>query len=65
MNAPLDSLEDKIDSVLALCERLREENRVLRTQLAALEGVNQALTNTIDASRTRLEALMERLPEDQ
>ncbi|HWU84940.1 MAG TPA: cell division protein ZapB [Rhodocyclaceae bacterium] len=65
MNAPLDSLEDKIDSVLALCERLREENRVLRTQLAALEGANQALTNTIDASRTRLEALMERLPEDQ
>lgn len=65
MNAPLDSLEDKIDSVLALCERLREENRVLRTQLAALEGVNQTLTNTIDASRTRLEALMERLPEDQ
>lgn len=65
MNAPLDSLEDKIDSVLALCERLREENRVLRTQLAALEGVNQALTTTIDASRTRLEALMERLPEDQ
>jgi cell division protein ZapB len=64
MNAPLDSLENKIDSVLALCERLREENRALRTQLSALEGVNQTLTNTIDASRARLEALMERLPEE-
>ena len=64
MNTPLDSLEGKIDSVLALCERLREENRALRTQLSALEGVNQTLTNTIDASRARLEALMERLPEE-
>ncbi|MBY0339785.1 MAG: cell division protein ZapB [Rhodocyclaceae bacterium] len=64
MNTPLDSLENKIDSVLALCERLREENRALRTQLSALEGVNQTLTNTIDASRARLEALMERLPEE-
>ncbi len=64
MKTPLDSLENKIDSVLALCERLREENRALRTQLTALEGVNQTLTNTIDASRARLEALMERLPEE-
>ncbi len=64
MNTPLDSLENKIDSVLALCERLREENRALRTQLSALEGVNQTLTHTIDASRARLEALMERLPEE-
>lgn len=64
MNTPLDSLENKIDGVLALCERLREENRALRTQLSALEGVNQTLTNTIDASRARLEALMERLPEE-
>ncbi|MDE2599558.1 MAG: hypothetical protein KGL40_08045 [Rhodocyclaceae bacterium] len=58
------SLENKVDSVLALCERLRAENRALRTQLSALEGVNQTLTTTIDASRARLEALMERLPEE-
>jgi cell division protein ZapB len=64
MTSPLDSLESKIDSVLALCERLRTENRALRGQLSALEGVNQTLTNTIDASRARLEALMNRLPEE-
>jgi len=64
MATSLNTLETKIDSVLALCERLREENRALRTQLSALEGVNQTLTNTIDASRARLEALMERLPEE-
>ncbi|HWV17556.1 MAG TPA: cell division protein ZapB [Rhodocyclaceae bacterium] len=64
MTTPLDSLENKIDSVLALCERLRDENRALRTQLSALEGVNQTLTQTIDTSRARLEALMERLPEE-
>lgn len=64
MNTPLDSLENKIDRMLALCERLRDENRALRTQLSALEGVNQTLTLTIDTSRARLEALMERLPEE-
>lgn len=64
MATSLTSLESKIDSVLALCERLRDENRALRTQLSALEGVNQTLSNTIDASRARLEALMERLPEE-
>lgn len=64
MNTPLDSLENKIGRMLALCDRLRDENRALRTQLSALEGVNQTLTNTIDASRARLEALMERLPEE-
>jgi len=64
MTTSLDSLENKIDSVLALCEQLRDENRALRTQLSALEGVNQTLTQTIDTSRARLEALMERLPEE-
>ncbi len=64
MATSLNTLETKIDSVLTLCERLRAENRALRTQLSALEGVNQTLTNTIDASRARLEALMERLPEE-
>lgn len=65
MATPLDSLENKIDSVLALYERLRDENRALRTQLTALEGVNQILSNTIDTSRARLEALMDRLPEEE
>lgn len=65
MDTPLDSLEHKIDSVLALCERLRVENRALRTQLSALEGVNQSLCQTIDTSRARLEALMDRLPEEE
>jgi alpha-L-arabinofuranosidase len=65
MSASLDSLESKINSVLAVCERLREENRALNIQLAALEGVNQSLTHTIDTSRARLEALMERLPEEE
>lgn len=65
MNTSLDSLEHKVDSMLAFCERLREENRALRTQLSALEGVNQSLCQTIDASRTRLEALMEKIPEEE
>lgn len=64
MKTRLDSLEHKIDSVLTLYERLREENRALHAQLAALENVNQSLTRTIEESRTRLEALLARLPEE-
>lgn len=64
MTSSLDSLESKIDKVLTLCERLREENHALREQVHTLEGINQSLSATIDASRERLEALMEQLPED-
>ena len=62
MNGELDSLEQKIAQVLTLYAQLRSDNRVLRDRLAGLEQHNQLLMSRAEAARTRLEALMDKLP---
>lgn len=71
MNADLSTLEQKIEDVVAFCQRLREENHALRGRIAGLESDKQGLENEkralaekIDTTRTRLEALMDRLPNE-
>ena len=63
MASPLDSLEQKIDQVLALCRTLSDENRQLREQVAAGESENQALRAKIDQACLKIEDLMANLPE--
>lgn len=62
MDAELSRLEQKIDKLAAYCQALREQNRELRGRVAGLETEKQALTEKIDTTVVRLEALMERLP---
>ena len=64
MDADLSSLERKIEQAVAFCQTLREENHALRDRVAALEQEKQALAGKMDEARTRLEALMDRLPEE-
>ncbi len=63
MDVDISSLEQKVEKVAAFCQTLREENRELRGRVAGLESEKQVLTEKIDTARTRLEALMARLPE--
>lgn len=62
MDESLNSLEQKIEKMVAFCAGLREENRELRTRVDGLEAEKQALAAKIDTTRERLEALMARLP---
>ena len=62
MNGELDSLEQKIAQVLTLYAQLRSDNRVLRDRMAGLEQHNQLLMSRAEAARTRLEALIDKLP---
>ena len=64
MHAQLDALEDKIRQVAELCHMLRQENITLRQQLIAAQQDNKQLTTRLDAAKTRLEALLDTLPED-
>ena len=64
MHAELDALEDKIRQVAALCHTLRQENVALRQQLVTAQQDNKQLTARLDAARERLEALLDKLPED-
>lgn len=63
MNNDLDSLEQKVDQVLALCGHLHDENAALRAQVVSLEAEKQTLTEKMETARTRLAGLMDKLPE--
>ena len=64
MNMELDALEARIEQVVALVHQLRAENEVLRNQMAAAEAERLHLRQTMNAALERLEALMDKLPED-
>lgn len=63
MDAELAALEEKIRQVSDLCRRLRDENRELRRELATLAGDKHQLSDRLEIARTRLEALLEQIPE--
>jgi cell division protein ZapB len=65
MEEELDSLEQKINQLAELCQQLRADNQKLRQQLAASLAQSRALHEKIGGARTRLEALLERVPESQ
>ena len=62
MEAEFSSLEAKVAQFVALCERLREENRDLRQQLLAAQNDAKRLNEKIDGAKSRLEGLLNRLP---
>ncbi len=63
MDAELVELENKIRQAAALCVRLRDENRDLRAQVAALSGDRRQLAEKLDGARARLESLLKQIPE--
>jgi cell division protein ZapB len=64
MHAELDALEEKIRQVAALCHTLRQENVTLRQQLVTAQQDTKQLTARLDAAKERLQALLDKLPED-
>lgn len=64
MNVPLASLQQKVEQIVALCAALRAENHRLRDRVGALEDEKRDLAERMTAARTRLEGLMDRLPEE-
>jgi cell division protein ZapB len=65
MDAELRSLEDKVNQVVALCQRLRSDNHDLRQQLASAQNDNKQLAEKIGTATTRLESLLTQIPEEQ
>jgi len=64
MEAELDSLDEKINQLVQLCQRLSRDNHELRQQLAAATNESKQLNEKIENARARLESLLSRLPED-
>jgi cell division protein ZapB len=64
MNVSLDSLERKVEQIVAVCASLRDENQALRAHVAGLEVEKAALAKKVGLARERLEGLMARLPDE-
>lgn len=65
MESELNSLEEKINQFVRLCQQLRSENIQLRQQLASAASENKHLAEKINAATGRLEALLTQLPESE
>lgn len=63
MDAELAALEEKIRQAVALCRRLREENRDLQLRLTTLANDKSRLAEKVDGACARLETLLNRIPE--
>lgn len=63
MDAELKALDEKIQQLVELCQRLRAQNIELRQKLAASQNENKRLGEKIGAARARLEGLLEKIPE--
>lgn len=64
MNGELDTLEVKVRQVADLCQTLRRENLTLRQQLLAAQQDNKQMSIRLDSAKTRLQILLDKLPED-
>ena len=55
------SLEEKVDHLIRICNRLVDENRALRDQQSSLIAERAALVEKSELARTRVEAMITRL----
>ena len=55
------TLEEKIDHLIRICNRLADENRALRDQQTSLITERAALVEKSELARSRVEAMITRL----
>jgi len=60
-DADLKSLEGRIESLIQYCQRLNEENRLLRQQQAGLVAERARLKQKTEQARTQTESILTRL----
>jgi cell division protein ZapB len=64
MAASLHDLAQRIDRLLLRHEELERTNKLLLEQVASLAGERDGLKSRLTAARSRIDALLERLPAD-
>ena len=65
METELKTLEEKIGQFVALCRRLRADNRQLRQQLVSAQSNNKQLNDKIGTAKNDLESLLAQIPEGE
>jgi cell division protein ZapB len=64
MDTEINSLENKIQQFVELCQRLRADNQQLRQELASAVSQSKRLEEKINIATARLEMLLSQIPED-
>ncbi len=64
MDADIKSLEAKLTKLIELTQNLRTENAALRQELVQAQSESKKLRENVDVVSSRLEAIIERLPEE-
>lgn len=60
--ATLQDLAERIDRLLVRHQELERTNQLLQQQLAGVSGERDSLKSRLAAARSRIDALLERLP---
>ena len=63
MKAELTALDDKVSQLVQLTQKLRKDNSQLRQNLASVQSENKRLSEKVDTAKTRLEALLDQIPD--
>lgn len=64
MLAELDQLAERIQQLTQLTQQLRQESHDLRLRLTQVEGENRQLHAKLDQASQRVEAILQRLPQE-
>ena len=64
MESELRALEERVGQLAAMARRLRADNAELRQALLSSQGEARALREKVETASTRLQRLLDRLPED-
>jgi len=62
--ATIEELADRVERLLLRHEELQRTNALLATQLAAVTHERDNLRSRLNAARTRIDGLLQRLPRD-
>lgn len=65
MEMELEALAGKVEKVAALVGRLQFDNADLKRRLVALEAERDSLLQSMEQARSRVEALIGQLPEEE
>jgi uncharacterized protein (TIGR02449 family) len=63
--ATLEDLADRIERLVLRHEELERTNTLLRRQLDDVSSERDSLRSRLTAARTRIDTLLERLPQDK
>ncbi|BEP35874.1 hypothetical protein GmRootV59_28450 [Variovorax sp. V59] len=61
-SSPIDQIAERVERLLVRHEEVQRTNALLQEQVEALTRERDALKSRLAAARTRLDALLERLP---